>query len=54
MSAHYERVEDIPPKTCYSISNDGELIMKSAGVPSAWIRADLGGWNVSSNTHNNR
>ena len=54
MSTHYNRVEDIPPKTCYSISNDGELIMKSAGVPSAWIRADLTARHVTANTDNNR
>ena len=54
MSTHYSRVEDIPPKTCYAIADDGELILKAADVPSAWMRADLSGWNVSSNTANTR
>lgn len=54
MSTHYDRVEDIPPKTCYAIADDGELIMKSAGVPCAWIRADLSGRNVTANLKNNR
>ena len=54
MSTHYSRVEDIPPKTAYSLTDDGKLLMMSSGVPSAWIEADLGAQHVTSNTENNR
>ena len=54
MTPHYERVEDIPPRTAYSLTDDGKLLMMSSGVPSAWIEADLKARHVTANTDNNR
>ena len=54
MKASYNSVEEIPPRTCYALTDDGKLLMMSSGVPSAWIEADLGAQHVTSNTENNR
>ena len=54
MKATYNSVEEIPPETCYSVTEDSTLLMVSAGVPSAWIRADLKARHVTANTDNHR
>ena len=54
MKPSFNSVEEIPPRTCYALTDDGKLLMMSSGVPSAWMRADLDARHVTSNTENNR